>query len=257
MSFAEYKLDKNSAIPLYFQLKQIILSEIKAGNLKTNEKLPGENQLCDMYGLSRTTVRQAITELVLDGHLLKEKNRGVFVSAPRVKIDSIYSTHYYNEEAKVSGFKPSCKINSMTVIPADENVAKVLQVKVGEDIIFVEKWCYANDLLVSISDYYFVHPLCTCVMDENAYRSYSAYDLLNQQQETQVGRVAKKVTAYNAGPEEAKLFDIAIGSALILSDDIGYALNTGFPISYEHVRLVGSRTYITWDFDTQSAANLT
>lgn len=256
MAFSNHTVDKNSPIPLYFQLKQIILAELKSGALQTNDKLPTEAELCEIYGLSRTTVRQAVSELVTSGHLFKEKNRGVFVAAPRAKVDSLYATHYYNEEAKAAGFTPACKINTMDFIPATEKVAKALQLKVGDEVIYLEKWCYANETLVSISDYYFVSPLCTCVMEESAYRHHSAYELLNAQPNTKIGRISKTITAYNAAPEEAKRFNIAIGSALILSEDIGYALNTGIPISYEHVCLVGSRTYITWDFSGNLPASM-
>ena len=251
MAFSNHVVDKNSPIPLYFQLKKIILSELKNGFLKTNDKLPTEAELCSMYGLSRTTVRQAISELVTSGHLFKEKNRGVFVAAPRAKVDSLYAAHYFNEEARNSGLTPSCKIPVMELCPAPEEAAKALQIKAGEEVIHVQKLCYANDILFAISDYYFISPLCSCVMDENAYRRYSAYELLNCNPETKIGRIAKTITAYNASSEEAMQFNTAIGASLIQADDIGYAASTGFPIAYEYVRMVGSRTIITWDFNNE------
>ena len=253
MSFTDHAIDKNSPLPLYYQLKQIILAEVKAGNLKSNDRLPVEFDLCDMYGLSRTTVRQAISELVSEGYLYKEKNRGVFVAMPRAKVDSIYSTHYFNESAKAAGFNPSCRISAMQVIPANATVAKALQLKPGTDVIYVEKWCYANDILVAINEYYFVHPLCSSVMDEKAYRKFSAYELLNQNAETYIGHISKTVSAYSASAEEARIFDIPEGAAMFLADDIGYAQRTGLPISYEHVRLVGSRTHVTWEFQMKNS----
>ncbi|MBR5642462.1 MAG: GntR family transcriptional regulator [Firmicutes bacterium] len=254
MAFLDYSIEKNSAIPLYFQLKQIILSEIKNGSLKSNDRLPIEKDFCDMYDLSRTTVRQAFTELVSEGHLYKEKNRGVFVATPRAKIDSIYSTHYYNEEAKASGFTPSYKITEMQIVPAPADVAKSLQIKAGEDVIHIEKLCYANDALVSISDYYFLYPLCAVVMDQDTYRKHSAYDLLNENAETRISHIEKTLCAYSANEDEAMAFHIPIGAPMILADDIGYSVVSGLPISFEHVRLVGSRTYITWEFQMNSRA---
>ena len=254
MSFTDHTIDKNSPIPLYYQLKQIILAEVKAGNLKSNDRLPVEFDLCDMFGLSRTTVRQAISELVSEGYLYKEKNRGVFVAMPRAKVDSIYSTHYFNESAKAAGFTPSCRISAMQVIPANATVAKALQLKPGTDVIYVEKWCYANDILVAINEYYFVHPLCSSVMDEKAYRKFSAYELLNQNAETYIGHISKTVSAYSASAEEARIFNIPEGAAMFLADDIGYAQRTGLPISYEHVRLVGSRTHVTWEFQMKNSS---
>ncbi len=254
MSFTDHAIDKNSPIPLYYQLKQIILAEVKAGSLKSNDRLPVEFDLCNMYGLSRTTVRQAISELVSEGYLYKEKNRGVFVAMPRAKVDSIYSTHYFNESAKAAGFTPSYRFVVSEVIPADAAAAKALQIKPGTDVIHMEKWCYANDILVAINEYYFIYPLCSCVMDEKAYRKFSAYELLNQHPETHISHISKTVSAYGADAEEAKTFGIPEGAAMFLADDIGYSQRTGLPISYEHVRLVGSRTYVTWEFQMKNSS---
>ena len=60
-------LDAQNPIPLYFQLKNIIENQIISGELKPGDKIPSENTLCEQYQVSRTTARQAITELVNSG----------------------------------------------------------------------------------------------------------------------------------------------------------------------------------------------
>lgn len=52
------KLDKTTPIPLYFQLKELIMSEIKNGSYPKDSMIPTEKELSDMFGISRTTVRQ-------------------------------------------------------------------------------------------------------------------------------------------------------------------------------------------------------
>ena len=64
MLFDNNKLDKSVPIPLYFQLKELILSEIKSENYKDGDMIPTENEISDEFQISRTTVRQAVTELV-------------------------------------------------------------------------------------------------------------------------------------------------------------------------------------------------
>ena len=70
------KLDKSVPIPLYFQLKELILSEIKNGNYPSGSLIPTENELSEAFEISRTTVRQAITELVQEGWLYRVKSKG-------------------------------------------------------------------------------------------------------------------------------------------------------------------------------------
>ena len=60
-------LDRSSPLPLYFQLKQILLERIEQGEWQPGDLMPGEQDLQDTYGLSRTTVRQTLGDLVNEG----------------------------------------------------------------------------------------------------------------------------------------------------------------------------------------------
>ena len=71
--FLENKeLDKTVPIPLYFQLKKLIVDEIKSRKYEVDSLIPTEKELSDQFDISRTTVRQAITELVQEGWLPSE-----------------------------------------------------------------------------------------------------------------------------------------------------------------------------------------
>jgi DNA-binding GntR family transcriptional regulator len=80
-------INKYSNVPLYSQLKQIILQKIASGEYKQDTKIPSEQELCEQYDISRPTVRQAISELTNNGHLYKEKGKGTFVARTKSKID--------------------------------------------------------------------------------------------------------------------------------------------------------------------------
>src|SRR4051812_25015713 len=92
------QLDKSVPIPLYFQLKELILSEIKEGNYKIGSLIPTENDLSDMFEISRTTVRQAITELVQEGWLYRVKSKGTFVSKPKIEQSFIQALGSFNDQ---------------------------------------------------------------------------------------------------------------------------------------------------------------
>jgi ABC-type glycerol-3-phosphate transport system substrate-binding protein len=67
-------------IPIYYQLKQLITEQIDEGSLEPGDQLPSEDKLCTLYGISRTPVRQALTELVHEGVLVRMHGRGTFVA---------------------------------------------------------------------------------------------------------------------------------------------------------------------------------
>jgi GntR family transcriptional regulator len=78
------ELRRSSAIPLYFQLQELLKEKIEAGAWQTGEMIPSEPELGEIYGVSRTVVRQALSVLEQDGQLRRVRGRGTFVSAPKI-----------------------------------------------------------------------------------------------------------------------------------------------------------------------------
>ncbi len=74
-------IDRNSPMPLYCQLKAILMQELRSGALRPGDAVPSETSLCEKYGISRFTVRQALDELVRENMLERQRGRGTFVSS--------------------------------------------------------------------------------------------------------------------------------------------------------------------------------
>ncbi len=75
-----FEINKNVPIPLYYQLKQMIKGKIENGEYKPGDRLPTEQELCEMFDISRTPVRHALTELVYESILYRRPGLGTFVS---------------------------------------------------------------------------------------------------------------------------------------------------------------------------------
>lgn len=80
-------INKYSNVPLYSQLKNLIIEKIESGEYAEDTKIPSEQELCDLFDISRPTVRQAVSELTNNGYLYKEKGKGTFVSKAKTRID--------------------------------------------------------------------------------------------------------------------------------------------------------------------------
>ena len=74
------KLDAKTPIPLYEQLKNLLLSQISSGVYSIGERLPAEAELCSKYEVSRVTVRRALDDLVADGALERRQGKGTYVA---------------------------------------------------------------------------------------------------------------------------------------------------------------------------------
>jgi GntR family transcriptional regulator len=80
-------INKYSNVPLYSQLKYLIINKIESGEYPEESKIPSEQELCEQYDISRPTVRQAISELTNNGYLYKEKGKGTFVAKSKAKVN--------------------------------------------------------------------------------------------------------------------------------------------------------------------------
>ena len=77
-------LDKTGQIPLYIQLKDLIQKKIEDGTYPEDTAIPSERELCNMYGVSRITVRQAIHLATVDGLLVKRQGKGTYVASKKI-----------------------------------------------------------------------------------------------------------------------------------------------------------------------------
>ena len=73
-------IDPKLPIPVYFQLKTLLLEEILEGRYGLDGRLPTEHQLCERHGISRTPVTRALSELAPEGVVIRRRRRGTFVS---------------------------------------------------------------------------------------------------------------------------------------------------------------------------------
>lgn len=73
-------IDPTQPIPLYFQLRTLLLEEILSGRYGPGERLPTEHELCEQYRISRTPVSRALSDLAEEGVILRHRRRGTFVN---------------------------------------------------------------------------------------------------------------------------------------------------------------------------------
>ena len=75
VNMSEYRVDKTRPIPLYRQLEQIIKTTIERGELKQGDTLWTEQELAQMYSVSRITVREALRGLLQEGYLVTQQGK--------------------------------------------------------------------------------------------------------------------------------------------------------------------------------------
>ena len=97
---------RNSPVPRYHQLKEILREKVSTEEWKPGDLIPSERELSETYSISRMTARQAITDLVNEGLFYREQGRGTFVADNRITQQLLQLTGF-TEDIQARGQRPS------------------------------------------------------------------------------------------------------------------------------------------------------
>lgn len=135
-------IDRESGIPYYCQLMDIVNQQIGAGMLKEGERIPSELDMSSAYRVNRHTIRQAVGELCRTGILYKIKGRGTFVAKPPLDLVEYRLTprNRFSETIYQAGKIPGSRILRKEEIVPPADVASFLDLGADETV-------YALDIL--------------------------------------------------------------------------------------------------------------
>ncbi|MDO4522114.1 MAG: GntR family transcriptional regulator [Eubacteriales bacterium] len=237
--FLDKKLDKNVPIPLYFQLKELIISAIRDGQYKSGSMLPTEMELIEQFQVSRTTVRQAIIELVQEGWLYRVKSKGTFVSAPKIKQDFMQKLETFREQMERSGMTPGTEVLEFRIEEAASEIADALKITEGTKVIYLYRRRFANDEPILLAETYLPYDLCGFIM-EHDFSKESLYEVLRETEDTEVLKIWRRVEAVGAVECDARYLNMKMGEPVQLFHSIG---SNAFdrPIEYSVARYRGDR----------------
>ncbi|MEP9408650.1 GntR family transcriptional regulator [Peribacillus frigoritolerans] len=146
-------IDKNSPLPIYFQIEEQIKRQIENGELKAHDVLPSEREYAEKFEISRMTVRQAINNLVNDGYLYRQKGRGTFVADKKLE-QQLNGLTSFTEDMKARGLNPSSKLLSFEIIPADKKIASELQISLYAPVYEIKRIRLADDVPMALETVY-------------------------------------------------------------------------------------------------------
>ena len=128
-------------VPKYYRIKEEILALM--GGLPPGSALPTERELAVRYETSRTTVRQAIAELVVDGRLVRTQGSGTFVAQP--KMMHVRPLSSFSQDLALDGWRPGSVVLDISEVVAEGELAEHLAVPPGTQVQRVERLRTALD----------------------------------------------------------------------------------------------------------------
>lgn len=206
-------LDRSSGLPLYQQIYEVLRAQINRGDWRPGDMLPTETSLLDQYQVSRATVRQALDALVQEGLIYRERGRGTFVSHPTVQ-QGLVRIVSFTQDMRQRGLEPSTEVLSAELIPANDDLAKVLDIEVGDELARIERLRLADGEPMSIETSYLVHQHCPGILQHD-YVHNPLRETLERAYGVRIERATQAIRAVSASVEIADRLSIKPTSALL------------------------------------------
>ncbi len=206
-------LDKRAPLPLYFQLKAIIEERIDSGEWKPGQLVPSERELCTQFRVSRITVRQALTELVNAGRLVRDQGRGTFVAPPRVE-QRLTRLTSFTQDMHARGHKPGTQILRFETIMSPPAVARILRLATTAEVILIKRLRLTDGEPMAVETAYLPFDKCRGLTAE-ILEGRSLYQTLTERFGIVPTRAEQQLEAVACPATEAKLLGIRKDSPVL------------------------------------------
>lgn len=124
-------LDRDTALPLYQQIKRNVRARIRTRQWQPGTRLPSENEMVHSLGVSRMTVHRALRELTQEGLLERVHGLGTFVAKPP-RHASLVTLQDIADEIRSAGFTYTCEVLEFRTVEADAARARAMEVRRGD-----------------------------------------------------------------------------------------------------------------------------
>ncbi|HWI48818.1 MAG TPA: GntR family transcriptional regulator [Rummeliibacillus sp.] len=207
-------VDKNSHVPIYVQIEEILKEKISHGEYAVGLSIPSERELSETFGVSRMTVRQSITQLVNSGLLYREKGRGTFVASPKFE-QPLNGLTSFTEDMRARGMEPSSNIVTFEKQIPSFDIRDDLKLDEGEEVFFIARIRNADDKPMAIERSYIPVKLLPNLSEEKL--QGSLYNLVEYEYGFEISNAIQQMEASIVTKEDAKYLNLdTTGVVLII-----------------------------------------
>lgn len=197
--------------PKYWALKRHLLDLLET--LPAGSPIPTERALATEFAVSRTTVRQALADLTVEGRLHRVQGKGTFAAEPKLAQPLRMSS--YTEDMRAQGRVPSSTLLDLVELPAEADLAALLGIRIGGKVLRLHRLRLADAEPMALE---------TTHLPLNRFRGLrkhvsgggSLYAVLREQYGVEMDRAEETIETALAGPQEAELLGADVGMPMLL-----------------------------------------
>lgn len=232
----------DTRLPLLAQIEDRLAGEILGGQPAPGERLPAEDQLAQRFGVSRTTIRAAVQNLIRRGLVEIRRGKGSYVTRPKLTQELTGLTGFVEDMAAL-GLAASARVVSHGLMPANETVARHLALARGETIMRIQRVRLADGVPVSFDETYLPAALGLRVAAEDL-ATQPIFTLLEERFDTPLIEAEYRLEAVAADAAIAQALAIERGAPIFLIERTSFTEGHR-PVDYERLYYRGDHIRFT------------
>jgi GntR family transcriptional regulator len=216
--------------PLFSRIQEYIADLILTGKLTPETKIQSEREFSEDLGVSRMTVRKALTELVNEGLLERKHGSGTYVAKPKITYDASEMVNYI-DAMQQHNLATASQLLEFSEMVASRRLAEILNIEIGNPLYRVSLLRFANRVPIVLERGFFSRARFPRLEEWDLEKS-STLDLLTSVYHIKPGLISQTVEAVAAVEIVAQQLRVEEGFPLILLSRIIYAEDTDQPIVF-------------------------
>jgi GntR family transcriptional regulator len=227
-------LDKNSPIPLYFQMAELIKNKIENNEWKINKIVPSELKLCEDFQISRGTVRQAINYLIQEGYLYRRQGLGTFACKPShvLSVSSFYCVEF---DGKSQQKRLKRKILSKKIIIPNYRVKKIMALKSNQELYQIKGLLLLDSIPIAMESFYLLKELFPNLHSKDL-STMAPYEVFMRKYNLKISEVRESFSIKKLDKKTADKLGLLGGANALLVNRLAYLDNTIFEYRQSIIR---------------------
>jgi GntR family transcriptional regulator len=213
----QHTIDRSSTVPLYSQIKQILISELQGAGRGAAPALT-EASLIKRFHVSRAPIRQALKELVDEGYVVRQRAKGTFpVRGVNVRLPPALElgglTRYLTEQ----GLKPTSRVTGLERVEAPKEVREALGLESNEKLLYLQRVISVKGSPLVWARTYLCTPPDFLPDREELERTGTVFALVEQALGMVFTRGEQHIWASGASQEEAQALEVKVGAPVLVA----------------------------------------
>lgn len=214
-------LSRTGPTPIYRQIEDWIRQEIQSGAWAEHHKLKSEDDMSAQLGVSRGTVRKAITELIAEGLLVRTHGRGTFVSGNALEQPLAERLVTFSEDLISQGIAFDTHVLEQRLIQPNQRVTSLLSVPAGGQVFFLKRIRSIGGQPITLLHNYVAYDRCPGI-EAADFTRYRLFEVLEEHFGLPIGWGHRSFEARTADSEVAHLLSISESDPVMYMEQIAY-----------------------------------